>query len=402
MEMPRRTVDKLRLIGRRKRIHEDLMENSAGDDVEVEEEEEEEEIEELDSNEFDNSRIHEEYDDWEDVVHEGYEAESTEESVRRFQLPNQGRNVFLLDENEVTNEKCSLEEYGKKSTDIRLMAQSDDNFVWLLTSFTGSILPAPQPVMDPHYLYIMNHGYGIISQLALVAAQKKKPVQDIESMSLDQLTGAWCNVPKEEKFFYPDEAPFNGKEIELRTEMPRFHGLTPHVLIKKMIFTILSRSCEIPEDIQTITWFLPNDSGTPRTLNPSLFPQSLYNTIERILLLYFELEEDLLSRGTYDQEACKDMRCLSGLTDQMSRRKRYMGLHQAKCSFQNATYHFQFKAAIADLRRSTYIPPQPGHKFGHFKLNPVSISIQELIQKDLIHFQRSKRSRNDEADELDG
>ncbi|PIC35938.1 hypothetical protein B9Z55_015123 [Caenorhabditis nigoni] len=65
MEMPRRTVDKLRLIGRRKRIHEDLMENSAGDDVEVEEEEEEE-IEELDSNEFDNSRIHEEYDDWED------------------------------------------------------------------------------------------------------------------------------------------------------------------------------------------------------------------------------------------------------------------------------------------------------------------------------------------------
>ncbi|CAO4365378.1 unnamed protein product [Caenorhabditis nigoni] len=245
-------------------------------------------------------------------------------------------------------------------------------------------MPPPQPFMDPHYLYIMTHGYGIVSQLALVASQKKKIIPDSESMNLGKLNGAMCNIPVDTKFHYPQEAPFSGQEIELQVEMPRFNGLAAHVLIKKMIFVILSRSCQIPDDIKNITWHLPNDSSTPRSINPSLFPQSLYENIEKILLFYFQIDEPLLSRGTYDPESFKNMACLRGLTDHNVRRKRYMDLHQARSTFLEVTFHTQFKAAIADLRRSTYVPPPPGQKYGLFKLNP-----------------RTKRSRinDDENDE---
>ncbi|KAF1756247.1 hypothetical protein GCK72_012700 [Caenorhabditis remanei] len=233
---------------------------------------------------------------------------------------------------------------------------------------SGSLMPPPSPVMDPHYLFIMTHGYGCLTQLSFQNSVHSRNKAEKESMELGELTGAVCNLDENTQFFYPIESPFSGKRIDLRVEMPRKTNVPAHVLIKRLIFTILSRSCTIPTDIQDVTWSVPEDSTSLRTLNPTPFPRSLYDDIQSLLLQYFRLDEDLLSRGSYDNETCKDMRCLLGITDPSARKSRYMTLHRAKITFMTTTYHVQFKSALTDLKRATYIPPSMGQQHGVFKL----------------------------------
>ncbi|EGT39199.1 hypothetical protein CAEBREN_01798 [Caenorhabditis brenneri] len=228
---------------------------------------------------------------------------------------------------------------------------------------------------------IMTHGYGIVSQLALVAAKGNTTKPEQETLHLGEITGAVCNIDETLDFKYPSEPPFSGKKIELRVEMPRKRNEAAHVLIKKLIFTLLGRACTIPTDIQSINWLIPDDTIGTRSANPQPFPRVLYDNIQKILLQYFRIDEEILSRGFYDENSCKNLLCLRGICDENSRQIRYNTLHFAREKFLRYTFHAQFKAALVDLKRSTYTPPPTGQAFGIFKLHS-----------------HAKRSRADEAD----
>ncbi|CAO4380119.1 unnamed protein product [Caenorhabditis nigoni] len=232
---------------------------------------------------------------------------------------------------------------------------------------TSSRMPPVSPSIHPDYIWIMTHGYGIVSQIALAAANKNNMKTITTSLDLGNLTGALCNIDNSEPIYYPQEAPFNGDRIEVKQEMPRQLNAAAHIVTKKLIFTILSRSCSDPTDLQSIVWSIPEDTTVCRALNPRPFPRTLYDSIQNIVLQFFRLDEELLSRGVYDEQ-CATLKCLSGITDPIARKKKYASLHIARTRLTTTTYHHQFKSALYDLKTAVYIPPPNGQRFGTFKL----------------------------------
>uniref|UniRef100_A0A8R1E3X5 Uncharacterized protein n=1 Tax=Caenorhabditis japonica TaxID=281687 RepID=A0A8R1E3X5_CAEJA len=233
---------------------------------------------------------------------------------------------------------------------------------------TASQMPPPEMFVEEDFFFIVTHGYGIMSQLSLSAFHSDRSRSETETMDLGALTGAVCNFNTTITRRYPSFPPFCGDVIDVKCEIPRRKNMQAHVYVKKLIFTMLSRACSNPKDIQDITWSIPEDSSTLRSPNPTPFPRGLYDDIQSIILEYFQLDDEILCRAIYDEEACKNMNCLKGITDPIARKNRYYEMHKARKVLLSTTYHYQFKGAIADLRRSTYIPPPPGHRFGIFKL----------------------------------
>uniref|UniRef100_A0A8R1DX67 Uncharacterized protein n=1 Tax=Caenorhabditis japonica TaxID=281687 RepID=A0A8R1DX67_CAEJA len=263
------------------------------------------------------------------------------------------------------------------------ISEQISRFVVKYTSrVSASQMPPAETFLEAEFIYIITHGYGILSQLSLSASQCDRVRNDTDTMDLGMLTGAVCNLNNGITRRYPSFPPFCGDIIDVKCEMPRRKNMQAHVYVKKLIFTMLSRACTNPKDIQDISWSIPDDSSTLRTPNPTPFPRGLYDDIQAIILEYFQLDDDFLCRDIYDEEACKDMNCLKGIEDPIARKDRYYEMHKARKVLLATTYHYQFKGAIVDLRRSTYIPPPPGHRFGMFKL--------------LSH---SKRQRTEEAEE---
>uniref|UniRef100_A0A8R1HZ51 CD36 family protein n=1 Tax=Caenorhabditis japonica TaxID=281687 RepID=A0A8R1HZ51_CAEJA len=189
---------------------------------------------------------------------------------------------------------------------------------------------------------------------------------DSDSMDLGAITGAFCNVNASVVRIYPAESPFSGEAIDINCEMPRRKNQQAHVYVKKLIFTL--RACKFPTDIQEVTWMIPDDSGSSRSTNPVPFLRSLFDDMQDIILEYFQLDDERLCRGIYDKESCLEMNCLKGIADAAARKNRYFVMHKARRVFLLATFHHQFKAALSDLKRSVYIPPSHGQRFGIFKL----------------------------------
>ncbi|CAO4383882.1 unnamed protein product [Caenorhabditis nigoni] len=233
---------------------------------------------------------------------------------------------------------------------------------------SSSIMPPVTPTIDPDYFYVMLHGYGLVSQIALANSNRNSTKTTAEAMDLGKITGALCNIDQDKDRYYPEEAPFNGEKIEPKLEMPRKMDSEPHIVTKKLIFTLLSRSCSDPTDLKSIAWSIPKDASTTRSSNPRPFPRSLYDDIQDIVLENLNLDDELLGKSVYDEESCQNLKCLRGIADHGARKKRYGVLHRARTKLLTTTYHFQFKAALNDIKTSLYIPPPTGQRFGTFKL----------------------------------
>ncbi|EFO84017.1 hypothetical protein CRE_17440 [Caenorhabditis remanei] len=228
------------------------------------------------------------------------------------------------------------------------------------------------------------HGYGLMARFSHEACLQQplptvQPQTSVENQDFNRLTGAAFNVKKD--YFYPNAAPFSGKQIDLAI-LPNIEGKT-HVRLKHFLFKLLSVSCTRQSDIQR-AWLLPGEK-VHNFLHLTPFPEELYNDLKEIFLVYFELDPPELEIKQFRAEFA-DLKFLSHYTDIEMKKKIFKQRSSARYSYVFGTFHKQIKAALRELKDSVYTAgPTPGS--GNFQFRKVIISHIKIFYKTFF-FQR--------------
>ncbi|CAI2353434.1 unnamed protein product [Caenorhabditis sp. 36 PRJEB53466] len=228
------------------------------------------------------------------------------------------------------------------------------------TKVKGPLTIKRADVRNPNWPAVIACGHQLMEQINSHKIQISLSGMGPSKEEFCDITGAAFNVRKE--YFYPQEPPFSGERIcvsELKTTKQQ-----PHVHLKSILFALVSKSCAVQTHVQAVTWVLPQEKNTSGR-NPKPFPESFFNTLYELCLEYFGLNYDELDVPY--RSAFRDLPCLEPYSDESGKRRLFQKLATARKSFVTGTFRTQLKAALVELKYSTFVAPQLPQQHGYFQ-----------------------------------
>ncbi|EGT49510.1 hypothetical protein CAEBREN_02837 [Caenorhabditis brenneri] len=194
----------------------------------------------------------------------------------------------------------------------------------------------------------MQHGYGLLSQLTLIGNVQRNTNQGSnDHEEFDKLTGSRLNVSS--SFSYPHEAPFNGKQIDLKKLPPS--NKKAHVKLKNYLIIVLRESCVIPTDIKDLDWKYPGDKASRHT-NPHPFPTEFYENLKELFAQFFNIGDEELDTQWKDEY--ESMKLLEPFSTIVAKKNAFKQLATARNVYLVQTFPEEFRAAMSEIRHSSY------------------------------------------------